>query len=319
MDGMAKRSARRSQGSNSRGPWRASIFSNNPGKLLESDFAQTALDLERSLGMPLWLLVQDGIQDTTPHEFDMIGQNVASAFFASRGGDLKPDQKIALLVDSYGGRAESAYVIAWLLREYCGGFTAIIPRRAKSAATLLCLGAERVIMADFGELGPLDMQYDDPEREEPMSVLDEVQSLERLTAFTMSAFDEVMFMLIPRTRMKVKTLLPHVTEVVNSMTRPLFENIDVVRYTQMSRLLKVAEEYAIRLLTPRFDQKTADAIARQLAERYPEHGFIISRDEAEEIGLQPEQPTEEQSRILSRMIPQLSGLTAIGAIREVNP
>lgn len=247
----------------------------------------------------------------------MISDDVAQAFFAARGSDLKRGQKIAVLIDSHGGYAKSAYMIAWLLRKYSGGFVAVIPRRAKSAATLLTLGAERIVMADFGELGPLDMQMEDPEREERTSVLDEVQALERLNAFAMSVFDEVMLLLLRRTQMKVRTLLPHVTEMVNALVRPMFENIDVVRYTQMSRLLKVAEEYATRLLTPRFDQPTADSIARRLAERYPEHGFVIDRDEAAAIGLKPEPPTDDQSRILSRMIPRLAGLTALGAIRQV--
>lgn len=35
----------------------------------------------------------------------------------------------------------------------------------------------------FGELGPLDVQIPDPEREEWISGLDEVQALERLHAF----------------------------------------------------------------------------------------------------------------------------------------
>lgn len=42
--------------------------------------------------------------------------------------------------------------------------------------------------------------------------------------------------------------LPIVLEYSSVLLKPLFEKIDVIHYTQMSRILKVAEEYALRLL-----------------------------------------------------------------------
>jgi Serine dehydrogenase proteinase len=274
-------------------------------------------ELEKALGMPVILFVQDGPHTDDTFSFDVVGPTVTKALYDSRGSDLNRGKKVALLVDSYGGLARSAFEIANLLRKYCGGFTAIIPRHAKSAATLLILGAERLIMSEFAELGPLDMQVEVPDREERMSVLDEAQALDRLNAFAMNAIDEVMFLLLKRTGMKVATLLPHVRELVTGMMRPLFESVDVVRLTQVSRILKVTEEYAIRLLMPRFPEDSAKEIASKLAENYPEHGFIIYREEAQEIGLTPEYPTEKQAGILSRIIPRLSGMTAIGRIQKV--
>jgi len=47
-----------------------------------------------------------------------------------------------------------------------------VPRYAKSAATLLALGADRILLGKFAEIGPLDAQFDDPEREYRLSALD---------------------------------------------------------------------------------------------------------------------------------------------------
>jgi hypothetical protein len=101
---------------------------------------------------------------------------------------------------------------------------------------LLSLGADEIVLAAFGELGPLDVQILDPEREEWISGLDEVQALERLHAFVMSSLDQTMFTMCARTRRKVVTLLPHITKLITEMTQPLFNHVDVVRYSQMSRL-----------------------------------------------------------------------------------
>ena len=35
-----------------------------------------------------------------------------------------------------------------------------MPFEAKSAATLLCLAADELVLGDLGELGPLDQQYE---------------------------------------------------------------------------------------------------------------------------------------------------------------
>ncbi len=96
----------------------------------------------------------------------------------------------------------------------------------------------------------------------------------------------------------------------------MFGNIDVVRYTQMSRLIKVGEEYAKRLLLPKHGEEHASGIASRLVERYPEHGFIIDSDEAPRIGLRLRVPTADQLRIMEELAAHLGSLTAIGRVFE---
>jgi hypothetical protein len=275
-------------------------------------------ELERELQLPVWLIIQDGSEDEDDpwqDSFNMIGNVTASAFFAARHGPLRKGQRVALMIDSGGGKAGPSYEIAMLLRRHCGGFTAVIPRHAKSAATLLALGADEIILNDHAELGPLDVQIFDPDREEVISGLDEVQSLERLQAFAMRAMDQMMLLLLPRTKKKMKTLLPFVTDFVTKLTNPMFESIDVVRYTQMSRLLKVAEEYGKRLLRTRYGPH-ADSIASRLVERFPEHSFPIYPDEARQIGLKLADLTPSLTRILENTTRYLPNLNAVGSVIE---
>ena len=44
------------------------------------------------------------------------------------------------------------------LQRDAGDLTIVVPDYAKSAATLMCLGADRVVMTDSSELGPIDPQ-----------------------------------------------------------------------------------------------------------------------------------------------------------------
>lgn len=61
--------------------------------------------------------------------------------------------------------------------------------------------------------------------------------------------------------------------------------VDVVNLTRMSRILKVAEVYAVRLLEKRYGKEKATQITTELVNAYPEHGFPIYHDEAQRLGL----------------------------------
>jgi hypothetical protein len=300
----------------------ASIYPGNPPHpalasrfALPEELVDAIHELEVALSLPVWMLLQDGQDEDrfTSDSFNMVGNLVASAFFEARHSDLKKGEKIALLIDSNGGLARSSYELAMLLRRHCGGFVAVIPRHAKSAATLLSLGADRIVMNDHAELGPLDVQMYDPDREDVMSGLDEVQSLERLQAFAMEAMDRMMMLLIKRTKKKAKNLIPFVTEFVSQLTHPMFKGIDVVRYTQMSRALKVAEEYGKRLLRKTYGED-ADEIARKLVENYPDHAFPIYPHEVGEIGIRLAPLSPHLRTVLEKVTQHLPNLNAVGRI-----
>lgn len=291
----------------------AASISPGVGQELPAHFVSAIQALENNLGMPVWMLLQTG-----SGQFGEIDEHVRRAFFASKD-KLPAGKPVALVLDSPGGYAKSAYQIATILRRHCGSFTVVVPRYAKSAATLVTLGADTILLGTYGELGPLDAQLLDFDREQMASALDEVQTLERLHAFALDAVDQTMMLLINRTGKKLDILLPATLRYVSDMMRPMFEKVDVVHYTQLARILKVAEEYAIRLLRPRYSKDEAERIARHLVERYPEHGFIIDAEEASnpELGLKTKEPSDEQARIMDRIIPFLGRVNIIGRLQEV--
>lgn len=67
---------------------------------------------------------------------------------------------LVLIVSSPGGDPLAAEGIIKVCRTYSktGAFTAVVPGQAKSAATMICMGAEQVIMGPASELGPVDPQ-----------------------------------------------------------------------------------------------------------------------------------------------------------------
>lgn len=66
---------------------------------------------------------------------------------------------LCLVLNSPGGDALAAERIVHTCRVYSGNkFEVIVPRRAKSAATMIALGADKIYMGETSALGPIDPQ-----------------------------------------------------------------------------------------------------------------------------------------------------------------
>lgn len=291
----------------------ASIYP-GPEQPIPPDLARKVLATEEAFGKPVWVLVQQ-IEDER-HPYGDLGEDVWKGFFAARE-QLIECQEIALVIDSPGGFARETYQLAKLFQRHCGGFDAIVPRFAKSAATLLILGSDQRFMGRDAELGPLDVQLLDFEEEEWSSPLDEVQALERLNSVALALFDETMAMLRFRTKKKLSTLLPMALNYTAEMMTPLLTKVDTVHYAKQSRLLKVAEAYGVRLLEKNFPKREAEAIAERFVNGYNEHGFVISPEEADSF-FPISKGSEEQKAAIKELEEYLasSDVVVIGRITE---
>ncbi len=61
--------------------------------------------------------------------------------------------KIDLFLHSYGGAVDTPYKIVMLIREFCDEFSVIVPFSAKSAASMIVLGADEVVMGPIIRTG----------------------------------------------------------------------------------------------------------------------------------------------------------------------
>ncbi len=239
--------------------------------------------------------------------------------FAHNIHKLKEQKRIIVIVLSPGGMAGPAFKLASLLRKHCGGFTAIVPYYAKSAATLFLLGADKIIMSKLAELGPLDVQIFDVEKEKRISALEVAQAIERLNSEAMRAVDQQMLFWLGRTGKKVETLLPLAMHFVAEMMQSLFEKIDTVDFTGVARNLKVAQDYAQRLLENRgLDSSNATSIADKLTNAYSEHEYVIDCNELKRIGIDNvEEANGDIAKIIEDMAFMAPKSVMLGPLEEI--
>lgn len=292
----------------------ASVYTDSKDNLLPPQLVQPIQNLEKLIGKKIFMVIQNGNGESPCGALDESLVRIMRKEIKNIPSDF------ALLIDSPGGQARDAYWLSLLFWRINKEYLALVPRYAKSAATLTVLGAGQIILGSSGELGPLDAWYWDTEKEERISALEMVQSLDRLLAFSMESIAATMNMLRFSSRKKFSTLLPLSLEYASRLVKPLFEQVDVVHYTQASRVLKISEEYAERLLGNRYPPEKASSIAQVLTERYPEHGFVIDIKEAKRIDpdLAIEAPPDRDA-IMERIAEYLDDykIIVIGTIREI--
>ena len=74
--------------------------------------------------------------------------------------NVQPNHDVDLLLHTKGGSVDAAEKLMGMLRSLVGTakLRIIVPDFAKSAGTLMVLGADSVVMSDMSELGPIDPQ-----------------------------------------------------------------------------------------------------------------------------------------------------------------
>jgi ClpP class serine protease len=165
------------------------------------------------------------------------------------------ERDILLVLLSPGGQIEPAYQISKLCKSYAREkFVVVVPRQAKSAATLVALGADEIHMGPLGQLGPIDPQLGG------LPALGVSQALNRIAA--------------------VAQQYPKSADMLARYLRSVL-SVEQIGYCE--RISESAEQYAQRLLSRKPQlEKSAATIAHDLVHTYKDHSFVIDLDEARE-------------------------------------
>lgn len=71
-------------------------------------------------------------------------------------------ERITMFVHTRGGDTLAAWSLANLIRQFCAELKVIVPMRAHSAGTLICLAADEILMTKQATLGPIDPSVTTP-------------------------------------------------------------------------------------------------------------------------------------------------------------
>jgi methylmalonyl-CoA mutase cobalamin-binding subunit len=188
--------------------------------------------------------------------------------------------KLDLFIYSRGGALEVPWRIASTLRGASNGWDILVPFRANSAATLLALGADRIVLGRHGELGPID----------PILNVTKAGPNETTPAQdTINVEDVMAYLRFAREEAGLSD-----QDALAGSLKTLTDRLDAVGLGSVYRTRTHIRDVARRMLTSRKEgltERAIDTIIETLAEKVYAHGHAIGFGEAKEIGLSVERPS----------------------------
>ena len=218
-------------------------------------------------------------------------------------GDARGDA-LDVLLYSNGGDIDAAYIMARELRKRFEHLAVFVPLMAKSAATLLCLVADELVLGDLGELGPLDAQCDERQQADfPLNTsrLALFKALEQLQAMALDAYEDAVQRVVKGSRMSPFDAGTKAAEVTASLYGPIYAKIDPIRVAEGARGLEVGSNYALRILArhrPDIPVERHGDLVHRLIHAYPSHGFVIDAAELNELGIPTRAPDATERSVL---------------------
>lgn len=199
-----------------------------------------------------------------------------------------PKQKLYLFLYSRGGAVEVPWRIVSMIRELYENFGIIIPYKAHSAATMIALGADEIVMGVKGELGPIDPSIGIKQGAEE-TVIQQQINVEDVMSY-------ISFL-------KEKAGLSDQDALANAVVI-LANKLDPWLIGGMYRTKAHINLVARKLLTSHSEKQEEGkitSIIEALVEKTYYHGHALGRREAKELGLSITTPNSTQEENIWRL------------------
>ena len=221
----------------------------------------------------------------------VVGSDVIRVFHDHLSA-MGKQKKIDLLLITRGGNALVPLRLNSLLREFADEVAVMVPYMAHSAGTLICLGADEIVMGAMGELGPVDPSVsnqfnpvrsseDFPDGKSPIPRPRLNISVEDVTSYLRLASEEA-----------------GLDEAgMNAAFSSLTKEIHPLALGNVMRQHTLIRHLVRRLLFLHMDEETdkkrVESIVETLTEKLYAHDYLITRNEAEHMGLKVAKPSDK--------------------------
>jgi len=217
---------------------------------------------------------------------------------------IEKTKRIDLFIYSTGGDIVLPWRLVNLIREYCQQFSVLIPYKAHSAATMLALGADSIVMGPLGELSPIDPSIETPFNPPHSDVPNEPK-------IPIGVEDVFSYINLAKEKMSI-TDQNNLVQILDK----LIEKIHPLAIGAVYRSHSLIRLLATRLLQLHMRKKNdiylIQQIVNDLVEKLFYHGYLISRNEAKNLGLKIVYPSLELEEAMWGLYQHYSNSMGIG-------
>ncbi|HEU4325880.1 MAG TPA: hypothetical protein VFS21_22260 [Roseiflexaceae bacterium] len=224
-----------------------------------------------------------------------------------RGG---PQRRLDLVLHQFGGRVNASRRIALLLRSYAAQLHVLIPYKARSAATVLALASDQIVMGPLAELSPIDPQI--AASGDPPAGTPALMSVEDIRAFRRMAED---WFGLQREE--------HAMQAFALLSQRLFP-ATLGNFFRADQQIRLIAEELLRFHLPEAAVEERRRVVQQLASGYYAHDYSITREEAQRLGLRVLAASAPEEKLLweiwqgCRRLFEIPGLAAQAADETVD-
>lgn len=192
---------------------------------------------------------------------------------------IRKTQNIDLFLYSTGGDTMVPWRIVSMIREYCDKFSVLVPYKAHSAATMIALGADEIVMSDLSEISPIDpstanvfnpQDPQNPQNKIPISVED-----------VMAYFD------LAKNKFGIKSD-ENLTEVFEQFVRanPQIHPLALGNVNRIHNLIRMLAKRLLKSHKTPMKEDEIEKLVDYFTEKLYSHQYFIGRKEAkEDLGL----------------------------------
>jgi len=214
-------------------------------------------------------------------------------FFIHHLDTIVNAEKITLYLYTRGGDTLAAWSIANLIRQFCNRFEVVVPFKCHSGGTLICLGADTIVMTKQASLGPIDPSVITPLNPQvpggPPTTKVPV-SVEAVSGFLEFAKTE----LVGKFRGK-----KHIREIMLQLGKEVHPLVLGEAFRARSQIQMLAR----KLITPHIQNGAqVEKILNFLCSQSGSHDYTINRREArQDLGLPIETPDDALYNLIKQI------------------
>jgi hypothetical protein len=188
--------------------------------------------------------------------------------------------RLSLFIKSDGGSGQASLRMVNLLRQYVKKLTVLVPFECQSAATMLALGADRILMGPLAHLSAVDT-----------SLTHDLSPIDRDNSRVSVSQDEL--------HRVVKLWQQQSKGAKNNPYEALFQYVHPLVIGAVDRSSALSTKLCLEILSYHLkDSGRAKRISTTLNSGYPSHSYPITLKEASRIGLNAEPLSDEVNQLL---------------------
>lgn len=216
---------------------------------------------------------------------------------------------IDLFLYSTGGDTMVPWRLVSMIREYCGKFSVLVPYKAHSAATMIALGADEIVMSNLSEISPIDpsttsvfnpQDPQNPQNKIPISVED-----------VMAYFD------LAKNKFGIKNdeqLVLIFNKFVES--NPQIHPLALGNVNRTHNLIRIIAKRLLKSQKTPIKEDEIEKIVDYFTEKLYSHQYLIGRKEAkDDLGLKTVQYAESAlSKVMTDLYEEYKKEMDLGAL-----